>query len=358
MKRVYNFNAGPSPMPLSVLEEIKEEFTDYRNTGMSVIEMSHRSQDIQSLMEETEALTLKLMGLSHGYHALFIQGGGSLQFIMEAMNFLHTRAAFADTGVWAQKARAAAACFGEVYNCNSAGDRNYTYIPDTVAMKEGTDFLHITTNNTIYGTEYPALPDADVPLICDMSSNILSRPMEYDKCALIWAGIQKNLGAAGMALAVIRDDFAETARSDIPPFLQYKTFIDKASAYNTPPVFCIYTLNKMLHWIEKEGGIPAMEGRNKKKVSLLYDVIDESGGFYRGHAEKPFRSRMNVTFTLPTKEMEKDFIQKARENGLIGTGGHRLVGGCRISLYNAVTVEAAQAAADFMKEYQRQQNLI
>lgn len=353
MKRVWNFNAGPSPMPLSVLEEIREEMTDYRGCGMGIIEMSHRSKEFQSLLAETKALLTELMDLRRGQEIVFIQGGGSMQFVMEAYNFLRTRAAYADTGVWAHKARDAAKFFGEAYDANSAKDRNYTYIPDTYDIRPGTDYLHITTNNTIYGTEYWEFPKVNVPVVCDMSSDILSRRIDCNQFALIWAGIQKNLGAAGTALAVIQKDFLEKAREDVPEFLRYRTFVEKDSAYNTPAVFCIYTLNKMLHWIKNMGGAEAMEVRNKKKADTLYQVIDESGGFYRGHAEKAFRSRMNITFNLADEAQEKDFIAEAKKNGFVGVGGHRLVGGCRVSLYNAVTPEAAEAMADFMKEYQR-----
>ncbi len=353
MKRVWNFNAGPSPMPLSVLEEIREEMTDYRGCGMGIIEMSHRSKEFQSLLTETKALLTELMDLRRGQEIVFIQGGGSMQFVMEAYNFLRTRAAYADTGVWAHKARDAAKFFGEAYDANSAKDRNYTYIPDTYDIRPGTDYLHITANNTIYGTEYWEFPKVNVPVVCDMSSDILSRRIDCNQFALIWAGIQKNLGAAGTALAVIQKDFLEKARKDVPEFLRYRTFVEKDSAYNTPAVFCIYTLNKMLHWIKNMGGAEAMEVRNKKKADTLYQVIDESGGFYRGHAEKAFRSRMNITFNLADEAQEKDFIAEAKKNGFVGVGGHRLVGGCRVSLYNAVTPEAAEAMADFMKEYQR-----
>lgn len=353
MHRVWNFNAGPSPMPLPVLEEIRDEFTDYRGTGMGIIEMSHRSGEFQALLAETKALLTELLGLTEGQEIVFIQGGGSMQFVMEAYNFLRTRAAYADTGVWAHKARDAAAFFGEAYDANSAKDRNYSYIPDIYDIRPGTDYLHITSNNTIYGTEYWTFPDVDVPVVCDMSSDILSRRVDCNQFAMIWAGIQKNLGAAGTALAVIKKEFLETARTDVPAFLQYRTFVEKDSAYNTPAVFCIYTLNKMLHWIKNMGGADAMEIRNKKKADLLYAVIDGSGGFYRGHAEPAHRSRMNITFNLASPELEKDFIARAKENGFVGVGGHRLVGGCRVSLYNAVTPEAAEAMADFMKEYMR-----
>lgn len=353
MKRVYNFNAGPSPMPLEVLEEIRDEMTDFAGTGMGIIEMSHRSKEFQALLDETKDLLRELMGLTCGQEIVFIQGGGSMQFLMEAANFLHARAAYADSGVWAHKARDAAKFFGEAYDANTAKDKNYSYIPDAYEILPDTDYLHITANNTIYGTEYWDFPKVDVPVICDMSSDILSRRIDCDQFGMIWAGIQKNLGAAGTALAIIKKELLATARKDIPEFLKYQTFVDKDSTYNTPAVFCIYTLNKMLHWIKNMGGVDAIEAKNIEKAALLYDTIDASDGFYKGHAEKAFRSRMNVTFNLATPEMEKDFIAKAKANDFIGVNGHRLVGGCRISLYNAVTPEAAKAVADFMKEYQR-----
>lgn len=351
--RVFNFNAGPSPMPLSVLEEIREEFTDYKGTGMGIIEMSHRSKEFQAMLDETKDLLTELMGLTAGQKIVFIQGGGSMQFLMEACNFLHTRAAYADTGVWAHKARDAAKFYGEAYDANTAKDTNYTYIPGTYDIRPGTDYLHITANNTIYGTEYWDFPKVDVPVICDMSSDILSRPLDFNQFGMVWAGIQKNLGAAGTALAIIKPELLETARDDIPDFLKYKTFVDKDSTYNTPAVFCIYTLNKMLHWVKNMGGTGAMAVRNQKKAAYIYDIIDGSQGFYKGHAEKAYRSRMNVTFNLADADLEKDFVAKAKENGFIGVNGHRLVGGCRVSLYNAVTPEAAEAMAGFMKEYMR-----
>ena len=318
MNRVYNFNAGPSPLPLEVLEEIRDEMTNFKGTGMGIIEMSHRSKEFQSVIEETKSLLFDLMNLTPDHEIVFIQGGGTMQFLMESYNFLHTR-----------------------------------YIPEDCLIKPETDYLHITTNNTIYGTEYWKFPEVKIPIICDMSSDILSRRIDFNRFDMIWAGIQKNLGAAGMALVILKKDFAKTARTDIPPFLQYKTFIEKDSAYNTPPVFCIYTLNKMLHWIIKQGGLDIIEKRNKEKAKLIYDIIDKSNGFYKGHAVKKDRSRMNITFNLSSADEEKDFIEKAKENRFIGVNGHRLVGGCRISLYNAVTIDACKAVAQFMEAYRK-----
>lgn len=353
MKRVYNFNAGPSPMPLEVLEAMKEDLTNFKNTGMGITEISHRSKEFQDMLDETKSLLRQLMELDDDYDIVFIQGGGTMQFLMTAYNFLHTRAAYADTGVWAHKARNSAAFFGEAYDANSAQDKNYSYIPDTYDIRPGTDYLYLCANNTIYGTEYWKFPKVDVPMICDMSSDILSRKLDFNQFDLIWAGIQKNLGAAGVALAIIKKDLLAKARTDIPEYLQYQTFVKKDSTYNTPPVFSIYTLNRMLHWIKNMGGLTAIEERNKVKAKLIYDVIDGSNGFYKGHAEKEARSRMNVTFNLATPDMEKDFVEKAKANDFIGVKGHRLVGGLRVSLYNAVTPEAAEALAEFMKEYMR-----
>ncbi len=353
MKRVYNFNAGPSPMPLEVLEAMKEDLTNFKGTGMGITEISHRSKEFQDMLDETKDLLRQLMHLTPDYDIVFIQGGGTMQFLMTAYNFLHHKGAYADTGVWAHKARNAAAFFGNVYDANSAADQNYSYIPDTYDIQPDTDYLYLCANNTIYGTEYWKFPKVNVPMICDMSSDILSRNIDFNQFDMIWAGIQKNLGAAGVALAIIKKSLLETARTDIPEFLQYQTFVKKDSTYNTPPVFCIYSLNRMLHWIKNMGGLTAIEERNKVKAKLIYDVIDESHGFYKGHAEKEARSRMNITFNLANPDMEKDFVEKAKANDFIGVKGHRLVGGLRVSLYNAVTPEAAEALSQFMREYER-----
>lgn len=353
MKRVFNFNAGPSPMPIEVLEEMKNDLTDFRGTGMGITEISHRSPVFQDMLDETKAYLRQMMKLDDDYEIVFMQGGGTMQFLMTGCNFLHTRGAYADTGVWAHKARNTAAFFGETYDANTAKDRNYAYIPDTYDIRPDTNYLYICANNTIYGTEYKDFPKVDVPLICDMSSDILSREIDFNQFDMIWAGIQKNLGAAGAAFAVIRKGLLEKARTDIPEYLQYPTFVKNDSTYNTPPVFCIYTLNRMLHWIWNMGGLKAIEERNKVKAGLIYDTIDQSGGFYKGHADVKDRSMMNVTFNLATPELEKDFVEKAKKNDFIGVKGHRLVGGLRISLYNAVTPEATKALADFMKEYKR-----
>ena len=359
MQRVYNFNAGPSGLPLEVLEEAQAEFLNYQNTGMGIIEMSHRSAEFNQLHQETKTLLRELLDIPEDYEILFIQGGGSTQFYMTAANFLtKKRAAYVNTGVWSKKALAEAKYYGEAYEAASSADRNHCYIPQEFNLKEDTSYIHLTSNNTIYGTEYPDFPKFDLPVICDMSSDILSRPINVRDFALIYAGAQKNLGPAGVVIVIIKKDFLKTARQDLPTMVKYATYAEHDSLYNTPPVFCIYMVNKTLHWIKKQGGVKALAQLNQAKSQLIYDVIDRSNGFYLGHADKAYRSKMNITFNLRTKELEKDFIQQAKAAGFVGINGHRLVGGCRISTYNAVTLEACQKLAHFMQDYQTKQENI
>lgn len=354
MKRAYNFNAGPSAMPEEVLKEAQAEFLNYKDTGMSIIEMSHRSSEYDAMHQETKQLLRELMEIPDNYEILFIQGGGSTQFLMTAANFLHKKAAYVNTGVWAKKAMAEAKFFGEAYEAASSADRNHCYIPQHFEIQPDTDYIHLTANNTIYGTEYPDFPRFDIPVICDMSSDILSRRVNVADFDLIYAGAQKNLGPAGVVIVIIKKEFLATAKTELPTMLKYSTFAEKNSLYNTPPVFCIYMVNKTLHWIKNQGGVDAVAASNQAKAKLIYDVIDASNGFYKGHADKPYRSLMNITFNLATPEMEKDFIEKGKATGFIGINGHRSVGGCRASTYNAVPLEACQALAQFMQQYQRE----
>lgn len=354
MKRAYNFNAGPSAMPLEVLQEAQAEFLDFQGTGMSVIEISHRSAEYAALHQETKALLKELMDIPDDYHILFCQGGGSTQFLMVAANFLTKKyGAYVNTGVWAKKAMAEAKFYGEAYEAASSADKNHSYIPQSFEIRPETSYVHLTANNTIYGTEYPDFPKFDVPIVCDMSSDILSRRVNVADFDLIYAGAQKNLGPAGVTLAIVKDDFLKTARTDLPTMLKYQTFVDKDSTYNTPPVFAIYMVNKTLHWIKEQGGVDVIAARNAEKAKLIYDVIDQSEGFYIGHAEPAYRSNMNITFNLQTPEMEKDFIAQGKAAGFVGINGHRSVGGCRASAYNAVPVEACEALAEYMKQYQK-----
>ena len=354
MKRAYNFNAGPSAMPEEVLKEAQAEFLNYKDTGMGIIEMSHRSSEYAALHQETKDLLRELMEIPDNYEILFIQGGGSTQFLMTAANFFTKKyAAYVNTGVWAKKALVEAKFFGEAYEAASSADRNHCYIPQEFDIKPETSYVHLTANNTIYGTEYPTFPKFDVPVICDMSSDILSRRVNVADFDLIYAGAQKNLGPAGVVIVIIKKEFLATAKTELPTMLKYATFAEKDSLYNTPPVFCIYMVNKTLHWIKAQGGVEAIAKQNEAKANLIYDVIDSSNGFYKGHADKEFRSKMNITFNLATAEMEKDFIAKGKEAGFVGIAGHRSVGGCRASTYNAVPVEACAALAEFMKQYQK-----
>lgn len=354
MKRAYNFNAGPSAMPLEVLQEAQAEFLDFQGTGMSVIEISHRSAEYSALHQETKDLLRELMEIPEDYDILFCQGGGSTQFLMVAANFLTKKyGAYVNTGVWAKKAMAEAQYYGEAYEAASSADKNHSYIPQEFDLRPDTSYVHMTANNTIYGTEYPDFPKFDVPMICDMSSDILSRRVNVADFDLIYAGAQKNLGPAGVTLAIIKKDFLATARTNLPTMLKYATFAEKDSLYNTPPVFAIYMVNKTLHWIKNQGGVDVVAARNAAKAKLIYDVIDQSEGFYIGHAEPAYRSKMNITFNLQTSEMEKDFIAQGKAAGFVGINGHRSVGGCRASAYNAVPVEACEALAEYMKQYQK-----
>lgn len=354
MKRAYNFNAGPSALPLEVLQEAQAEFLNFADTGMSIIEMSHRSKEYDALHQETKALMKELMEIPDDYEVMFIQGGGSLQFFMTAANFnTKKHAAYVNTGVWSKKAMAEAKVYGEAYEAASSADKNHSYIPQEINILPETSFVHLTSNNTIYGTEYQSFPEFDVPVICDMSSDILSRKVDVSKFDLIYAGAQKNLAPAGVVVVIAKKAFIETANTNLPTMLKYKTFLDNDSLYNTPPVFCIYMINKTLKWIKAQGGVEAIAKNNQAKAKLIYDVIDNSNGFYKGHAEPGSRSLMNITFNLATPEMEKDFVAKGKAAGFVGIGGHRLVGGCRASTYNAVPMEACAALAEFMKEYQK-----
>ena len=354
MNRAYNFNAGPSAMPEEVMKEAQAEFLNYQNSGMGIIEMSHRSKEYDAMHQETKALLRELMEIPENYEILFIQGGGSTQFMMTAANFLKKKAAYVNTGVWAKKAMAEAKFFGEAYEAASSADRNHCYIPQEFSIQPDTDYIHLTANNTIYGTEYPDFPKFDLPVICDMSSDILSRKVNVADFDLIYAGAQKNLGPAGVVIVIVKKEFLETARTELPTMLKYSTFAEKDSLYNTPPVFAIYMVNKTLHWINKQGGVDAVYANNQAKAKVIYDVIDNSNGFYRGHADKEYRSLMNITFNLATPELEKDFIEKGKASGFIGINGHRSVGGCRASTYNAVPMDACIALAEFMKQYQKE----
>jgi phosphoserine aminotransferase len=356
-KRIHNFNAGPAALPLEVLKHIQEEFLDFRGSGMSVTEISHRSPLFDEVMEEAIARTKRLLGLGEDFDVLFIQGGASLQFCMVPMNLaLQGKPLdYIDTGTWSAKALKEARIQGkDVRVPASSEDRNYTYIPRGFELDGSGSYLHITSNNTIKGTQWPAFPEAGgVPLVCDMSSDIMSRPFDPKPFGLIYAGAQKNVGPAGSALVIIRKDMLERVPADIPTMLRYTTFSEKNSMYNTPACFVIYTLSLVLRWLEETvGGLDKMDALNRRKAGLLYSAIDGSG-FYRGTADPDSRSMMNVTFRLPDDELEGRFVKEALAAGMGGLKGHRSVGGCRASIYNATGIDAVEDLVAFMKEFEK-----
>lgn len=358
LKRAKNFNAGPSALPLEVLQEAAGELVDFRGTGMSLMEMSHRSADYAEVHHEAAQLVRELLHVPDNYHILFLQGGASLQFAMAPLNFLPSgkKAGYILTGSWSEKALKEAQLLGETYIAASTKEGNYRTIPapDEIQVDAEAAYLHLTSNNTIFGTEWKAFPDTgEVPLFADMSSDILSRPFDVKQFALIYAGAQKNLGPSGVTLVILRDDLLERAAENIPTMLKYATHVKNNSLYNTPPTFGIYMLGLVMKWVKKQGGVEALYQRNVEKAQVIYDVIDKSGGFYLGHAEKEARSLMNITFRLKTEELEKKFLAEAKQEGFVGLNGHRSVGGCRASTYNAVPLEHCLALKEFMEEFQR-----
>ncbi|BDH62964.1 phosphoserine aminotransferase [Lysinibacillus sp. PLM2] len=356
-KRAYNFNAGPSALPLEVLEKAQQELVNYNGSGMSIMEMSHRSKDYDAVHNEAIARLKKLFSIPENYEVLFLQGGASLQFTMVPMNFLTEgkTASYVLTGSWSEKALKEAKLFGQPVEAASSKENKYRNIPALNDIKFNADdaYVHLTSNNTIYGTEWFEFPDTgDVPLVADMSSDILSRPVDVSKFGIIYAGAQKNLGPSGVTVVIIRKDLLEKANTNIPTMLKYTTHADSNSLYNTPPAFGIYMLGEVLKWVEDQGGLEAVQKRNEEKAKLIYDAIDNSNGFYKGHATPESRSLMNITFRVADEELEKKFLAEAKEAGFVGLNGHRSVGGCRASAYNAVPVETCKALAEFMVEFQ------
>ena len=353
--RIYNFNAGPAALPLSVLEEIKDSFLNYEGSGMSVTEVSHRSKWFDGIINDAVTRTKRLLNLGDNFHVLFLQGGASMQFCMIPMNFLQNgkTADYVNTGTWSTKAIKEARIQDKpIKVVASSEDKNFSYIPKNIQFNSDAVYAHITSNNTIKGTQWASFPDTNgIPLIADMSSDFMSRSFDADRFGLIYAGAQKNIGPAGVCMVIVRDDMLELVKETIPSMLNYNTFAGKNSMFNTPPCFAVYAVQLVLKWLDETvGGLDKMEELNAKKAGLLYETIDSSD-FYRGTAESDSRSKMNVTFRLPSEEMEKKFIQKALENGFGGLKGHRSVGGCRASIYNATSLEAIEALVDFMKTF-------
>ena len=350
----HNFNAGPSVLPRIAIENSAKAILDLNGSGLSLLEISHRSKDFQAIIDETVSLFKELLNIPSGYHVLFLGGGASLQFCMVPYNLMKTKAAYLETGVWAQKAIKEAKLFGPVEVVGSSSDKNFTYIPKNFTIPTDADYFHITTNNTIYGSEIMYDIDSPVPLVADMSSDILSRPVDISKYALIYGGAQKNLGPAGVTFVIMREDILGKVDRPIPTMLNYKTHIKEGSLFNTPPCFAIYTCMETLRWIKNLGGINAMEALDKKKAQLLYDAIDSSKMFV-GTVEKDSRSLMNICFVMqePYKDKEDAFMEFAKTKGMIGIKGHRSVGGFRASTYNALPIESVQALIDCMNEFEK-----
>jgi phosphoserine aminotransferase len=354
--RIFNFSAGPAVLPLEALEEAQRDLLALPGVGMSVLEISHRSKAFDEIIEGCEADLRKLAGIPDNYHVLFLQGGASLQFSMVPMNLLPAdgSADYIVTGSWSEKAVKEAKRVGGVKISASTKDTNYTRVPQQSELKldPKAAYVHVTTNNTIFGTEFHYVPDvADVPLVADTSSDMFSRPIDVSKYGLIYAGAQKNLAPAGLTLVIIRDDLVKRTPSTLPTMLQYGVHVENKSMYNTPPCFAIYVMRLVLKWLLKEGGLESIERRNIGKAQKLYAEIDRTG-FYRGHAQSDSRSRMNVTFRLPSEALEKQFASEAVKAGLDGLKGHRSVGGMRASIYNAFPEAGVDALVAFMREFE------
>ncbi|NLY44067.1 MAG: 3-phosphoserine/phosphohydroxythreonine transaminase [Clostridiaceae bacterium] len=356
MDRVYNFSAGPSMLPEPALRKAQQEMLCYGTSGMSVMEMSHRSGLFKEIIEETEKLLRELMDIPDNYKVLFLQGGASSQFAMVPLNLLRKskKADYVITGLWAKKAFKEAARYGTVRVVASSEDATFNYIPelDASMFDPDADYVHITTNNTIYGTRYTTLPDTgDVPLVADMSSNILSQVYDVSKFGLIYAGAQKNMGPAGLTVVIIREDLIGHALDITPTMFDYKVHADAGSLYNTPPTYSIYMCKLVLEWLKELGGVKAIEKINIEKAQILYDFLDESS-LFKGTVVKKDRSLMNIPFVCPTEELNAKFIKEAAAKGLVNLKGHRTVGGMRASIYNAMPVEGVQKLVEFMKQFE------
>lgn len=356
MNRKINFYAGPATLPLPVLEQIRDELVDYQGMGLSLIETSHRSKEYDEVHNGAVSLIKELLAVPDNYKILFLGGGATLQFSMIPLNFLGEGRScdFTLTGSWAKKAFVDSKKHGTVNVLFDGAESNFTKTPDASSLNITPDaaYLHITSNETIQGTEWHDFPDTgDVPLIADMSSDIMSRPLPIGKFGMIYAGAQKNLGPAGVAIVILREDLLERCPDTLTAYLNYKTHADKNSLYNTPPVFSIYAVKLVLEWVKAQGGLSAMAERAQKKSSMLYDTMAQSNGYYSCPVDESGRSKMNVVFRLPSEDLEKKFIEEAKNEGMIGLKGHRSVGGCRASIYNAMPVEGVEKIAAFMRKF-------
>ena len=349
----HNFSAGPCILPQEVFEKASAAIMDFNNTGLSILEISHRSEAFVSVIEEARALVLELLGLQDkGYQALFLHGGASMQFLMVAYNLLEKKAAYTNTGTWSSKAIKEAKLFGEVVEVASSKDKNFNYIPKDYIIPTDTDYFHCTSNNTIYGTQMKTFPKTQVPLVCDMSSDILSRTLDFSQFDLIYAGAQKNMGPAGVTLVVVKEEILGKVARQIPSMMNYQVHIEKDSMFNTPSVFAVYTSLLNLQWLKKLGGIAGIEDKNTKKAALLYDEIDRNP-LFKGFAEKEDRSIMNPTFNLAEGADKTTFDKLWKEANINGINGHRSVGGYRASMYNAMPIESVQVLVDVMQHFEK-----
>lgn len=356
--RVYNFSAGPSMLPVEVLEKVQKDLLNYEGSGQSVMEMSHRSKEYQKIIDDAEADLRELMHIPDNYKVLFVQGGGTLQFAMVPLNLLRNskKADYVLTGTWAKKAYKEACKYGDIRVIASSEDDKFTWVPKITKedVREDADYAYITTNNTIYGTKYNYIPETgNVPLVADMSSNILSEEIDVSRFGMIWAGAQKNVGPAGVTIIIVREDLIGFAGAEVPTYLDYKIHADNGSMYNTPPCFSIYVAGEVFKYLKSIGGIAEMERRNREKAQMLYDFIDSSR-LFRCPVAKEDRSLMNVVFVTGDAELDKKFIALAKENGMINLSGHRSIGGMRASIYNAMPKEGVAALADFMRKFEEE----
>lgn len=358
MSRVYNFSAGPAVLPEEVLREAQAEMMDYNGTGMSVMEMSHRSKAFDQIIQEAEKDLRDLMHIPDNYKVLFLQGGASLQFAMIPMNLMKNKVAdYIVTGQWAKKAWQEAQKYGKANKIASSEDKTFSYIPDCsdLPISEDADYVYICENNTIYGTKYKTLPNTKgKDLVADVSSCFLSEPVDISKYAIIYGGVQKNIGPAGMVIAIVREDLiTDDVLPGTPTMMKYKTHADADSLYNTPNCYCIYICGKVFKWLKKQGGLEAMKEKNEKKAKILYDFLDESKLFH-GTVEKESRSLMNVPFVTGDAELDAKFVKEAKEAGLENLKGHRSVGGMRASIYNAMPIEGVEALVEFMRKFEKE----
>jgi len=353
MAKKYNFYAGPAILPQEVMKKAQDELLDFNGIGLSIMEISHRSKDFEAVITTAEAKIRSLLGVPENYTVLFLQGGASLQFGMIPMNLLKGKKAdYVHTGEWAKKAIKEAKLFGTVNMAGTSEDKNFSYIPENLKLSPDAQYVHVTSNETIGGIQWSKFPETgNVPLVIDMSSDIFSRRIDFGNIGLIYAGAQKNIGPAGVTLVIMRNDLVEACADGLTTMLSYKTHAKEKSLYNTPPCFAIYIIKLVMDWIEGKGGLEAIEKINEQKSKAIYDVIDNSNGYYKGIANVKDRSKMNVTFRLPSEELEEKFINEAKKAGFIGLKGHRSVGGCRASIYNAMGLDGVLALTQFMEKF-------